>query len=80
VYGAYEPVPKVEGVHPYFFSFTPFAELISPLTPPAFLVHAADDPRVPALHSVHLYEALRKNGIPAELHIYERGGHGFALE
>ena len=48
--------------------------------PPAFLVHAGDDSKVPVLSSVELYIDLKKNSIPAELHIYEQGEHGFALE
>jgi acetyl esterase/lipase len=47
-------------------------------TPPAFLVHAADD-RVDPNHSVRYFQALEKAGIPAELHIYAEGGHGFGL-
>ncbi len=47
-------------------------------TPPAFLVHAADDQWVPAGNSIKFYEALRKNNVPAELHIYSKGDHGFA--
>lgn len=47
---------------------------------PAFLVHAGDDSRVSAAASVELYSLLSGAGIPAELHIYEQGEHGFALE
>lgn len=47
---------------------------------PAFLVHAGDDSRVSAEVSVELYTLLSKAGVPAELHVYERGEHGFALE
>jgi acetyl esterase/lipase len=46
--------------------------------PPLFLVHADDDKIVPPLdHSIRLYAAWKKLGIPAELHIYSAGGHGF---
>jgi acetyl esterase/lipase len=48
-------------------------------TPPTFLLHANDDFVVPAEHSVLFYLALRRSGVPAELHIYEEGNHGFAL-
>jgi acetyl esterase/lipase len=48
-------------------------------TPPAFLVHASDDNAVPSANSILFYEALMKYKIPAELHIYEKGGHGFGL-
>ena len=47
-------------------------------TPPMFFAHAGDD-RVPAENSAALYLALRKAGVPAELHVYESGGHGFGL-
>lgn len=46
--------------------------------PPLFLVHADDDKTVtPIDHSIRLYAAWKKVGIPAELHIYSAGGHGF---
>jgi acetyl esterase/lipase len=48
-------------------------------TPPAFIVHADDDTAVPVENTLMFYQALRKNKIPAELHIYSEGGHGFAL-
>ena len=48
-------------------------------TPPAFIVHAADDASVPPANSVRYYDALRAHGISAELHLYESGGHGFGL-
>jgi acetyl esterase/lipase len=47
-------------------------------TPPMFLVHAADDGLV-ASNSAVLYMALERVGVPAELHIYTSGGHGFGL-
>ena len=48
-------------------------------TPPAFLVHAADDGAVKAENSIRFFQALNKNGIPVELHIYQQGGHGFGM-
>jgi len=48
-------------------------------TPPTFLVHASDDTAVPVENSLLFYTALRKHNIPAEMHIYPTGGHGFAL-
>ena len=48
-------------------------------TPPAFLLHASDDKVVLPLNSISFYKSLIKHGIPAELHIYERGGHGFGM-
>ncbi len=48
-------------------------------TPPAFLVCAEDDHSVPIENSIQYFLALKKYNIPAELHIYEKGGHGFGL-
>lgn len=46
--------------------------------PPTFLVHAYDDPVTPK-SSVQLFLALKDAGVPAELHVYETGGHGYGL-
>ncbi len=49
-------------------------------TPPTFLVHAADDNAVPVKNSMVFYEALVKNKVPAEMHLYPKGGHGFGMK
>jgi acetyl esterase/lipase len=48
-------------------------------TPPTFLVHASDDKSVPVENSIRFYQALIKNKVNAEMHIYQNGGHGFGL-
>jgi len=48
-------------------------------TPPSFLIHATDDDGVPVENSLLYYQALKKNKVPAEMHIYPFGGHGFGL-
>jgi acetyl esterase/lipase len=48
-------------------------------TPPTFLVHAQDDTVVPVENSVLFYDALRTAGVPAEMHLFPRGGHGFGV-
>lgn len=48
-------------------------------TPPAFLVHTDEDKGVPVENSLAFYQAMRKVGVPAELHVYTRGDHGFGL-
>jgi acetyl esterase/lipase len=48
-------------------------------TPPTFLFHTNTDTVVPADNSVAYYLALRRAGVPAELHIFERGPHGVGL-
>lgn len=52
---------------------------VTPETPPTFLVHAGDDDVVPVQNSIMFYEALLKNHVKGELHIFQAGGHGFGL-
>jgi acetyl esterase/lipase len=52
---------------------------VTELTPPAFIVQAEDDRTVPVANSLRFYEALLHKKVPAELHIYPKGGHGFGL-
>jgi len=48
-------------------------------TPPAFLIHAKDDLNVPFKNSQVYYDSLLKHGVPAELKLFDKGGHGFGL-
>lgn len=48
-------------------------------TPPALLIHAADDRAVPDENALRFYAACRAHGVPAELHVFEEGGHGFGM-
>ncbi|MBB6250336.1 alpha/beta hydrolase [Nitrospirillum iridis] len=48
-------------------------------TPPTFLVHADDDPSVPVENSLRFYSALRAARVPAEMHLFQKGGHGFGI-
>jgi acetyl esterase/lipase len=48
-------------------------------TPPTLLVHAADDASVPVANSLAMYSALHAAGVRSELHVFDRGGHGFGL-
>ena len=52
---------------------------VSAITPPTFIFHTGDDASVPVQNSIDYYHALRKYGIPAELHIFEHGRHGVGL-
>ncbi|GAB3589923.1 alpha/beta hydrolase [Hymenobacter daeguensis] len=52
---------------------------VSAQTPPTFLVHAEDDKTVPVNNSIVFYQACLRHGVPAELHLYPKGGHGFGL-
>ncbi|WLI77451.1 alpha/beta hydrolase [Kosakonia sp. H02] len=48
-------------------------------TPPTFLLHAVDDPAVNVENSVVMFSALRRLGVPVEMHLFERGEHGFGI-
>ena len=52
---------------------------VTPETPPAFLVASTDDAVVPVENTLMFYQALRASHVPAEMHIYESGPHGFGL-
>jgi acetyl esterase/lipase len=52
---------------------------VTPKTPPVFIIHAEDDKTVPVLNSLYFYEALVQHGVPAELHVYPKGGHGWGM-
>lgn len=57
------------------------AELdVTAQTPPAFLFSTSADATVPVENSVLFYQALHKAGVPAELHIFEKGPHGVGLD
>ena len=48
-------------------------------TPPTFLILADDDKAVPPRNSIEFYSALKRNNVPAEMHIFQKGGHGFGM-
>jgi acetyl esterase/lipase len=52
---------------------------IPPNTPPVLLAHASDDKTSPPDHSAIMYLALQRAGVPAELHIFASGNHGFGV-
>lgn len=60
------------------FALNPDIKVTS-LTPPTFLLHAQDDPVDPVENSLVYYAALRQAGVPAEMHVYVKGGHAFGL-
>ena len=53
---------------------------VTPRTPPTFLFTTSEDNVVPAENSVNFYLALHKAGVPAELHVFEKGPHGVGLD
>jgi len=52
---------------------------VSADTPPTFLFHTSADTGVPSENSILFYEALRRAGVSAEMHIYAHGPHGVGL-
>ncbi|NNE91197.1 MAG: alpha/beta hydrolase [Verrucomicrobiales bacterium] len=52
---------------------------VSAETPPVFIFQTGEDKAVPAENAVLFYLALRKHGVPAEMHIYQPGVHGVGL-
>lgn len=89
------PVILMEGPHIHagsrdnLISAHPTPELVELLstdrqvtknTPPTFIVHAQDDKAVPVENTLAFYTALRRAGVPTEMHLYAQGGHGFAME
>lgn len=54
-------------------------KLVTADTPPMFLVHSKNDTGVVPRNSELMHAALRSAGVPAEIHLYEQGGHGFGL-
>ncbi|QMW06860.1 alpha/beta hydrolase [Spirosoma foliorum] len=52
-------------------------EHVDATTPPTFLTHAGDDTVVPVANSLVFYEALQRNGILTDMHLYAKGEHGY---
>ena len=57
----------------------PYGATVDPAAPPAFIVAATDDPPVPVVEALKTYTARRQASVPAELHVFETGGHGFGV-
>jgi acetyl esterase/lipase len=53
---------------------------VTPQTPPTFIFATRNDDVVPVENSVEFYMALHKAGVPAELHVFEKGPHGVGLD
>ena len=52
---------------------------VSKTTPPTFLVSTSDDKAVPCRNSIEFYLAMQANNVKGELHIWEKGGHGYGM-
>lgn len=49
-------------------------------TPPTILFHSQDDAVVPVENSILFHQALTRAKVPADMHLFERGGHGFGMK
>jgi acetyl esterase/lipase len=67
--------PSVEDVH-----LLSNERHVTPDTPPCFIWHTWEDPEVKVENSLEFAAALRRSGVPFDLHIYERGRHGLGLD
>lgn len=80
---AHVALTEDEAARPAFavsvYAFFPEDRPVPAAAPPLLALHAADDRTVPAAHSVRLFQMWRQAGRPAELHVYESGGHGFGM-
>jgi acetyl esterase/lipase len=54
-------------------------QAVTPQTPPTFIFQTNEDATVPAENAVYYYLALRKAGVAAEMHVFEKGPHGVGL-
>ncbi|MFL2526311.1 MAG: alpha/beta hydrolase [Candidatus Azotimanducaceae bacterium] len=59
--------------------YTSTDEQVNSQTPPTFIVHTHEDSIVPASQSTLFYDALLAQGVPAELHIFNKGEHGLGM-
>ena len=55
------------------------AKGVTKQTPPTFIFQTDDDPTVLIDNSLEYLMALRKNNVPFEAHLFDRGGHGYSL-
>jgi len=67
------PAPQ----HLYLYSTD---EQVAKDTPPVFLVSGTDDKGVPVENSVRFFLAMRKAGVPVEMHLFQHGAHGFGMK
>ena len=70
IYPAYLVTKEMDGLKPDI--------RVNKETPPMFIAMAGDDP-VHVENAVEMYRGLKKAGVPADLHVYTSGGHGFGL-
>ncbi|SFU98669.1 Acetyl esterase/lipase [Pseudoduganella namucuonensis] len=53
---------------------------VSAATPPTLLIHTQEDQAVPVENSILFYQALTRAKVPAEMYLFEHGGHGMGMK
>ena len=74
-----DSILALTGGDPEWNAFFSLERHVTPETPPCFLWHTMEDGLVPVENSLDMAAALVRAGVPAELHCYQRGGHGLGL-
>jgi acetyl esterase/lipase len=64
---------------PALLALTSLEQQVTAATPPTLLLHTQGDKTVPVQHSILYYQALTRAGVPAELYLFEQGGHGIGM-
>lgn len=78
--GAVRSDPDFAGLfYPWFREEFEEAVAAKEKIPPLFIMNAIDDQMTPVDRCVEFYQSVLKAGVPAELHLYSRGGHGFDM-
>lgn len=79
-YNTYNAASQMCGKHATVEEFKKFStpDMVGPTTPPALLLLSDDDTVVPPFASTAYYRALKRYGVPASMHIYPSGGHGWS--
>ncbi len=64
---------------PALLALASLEQQVSAATPPTVLLHTQGDKTVPVQNSILYYQALTRAGVPAELNLFEQGGHGIGM-
>ncbi|WP_457388801.1 alpha/beta hydrolase [Roseateles sp. P5_E1] len=64
---------------PALLALTSLERQVTAATPPTVLLHTQGDKTVPVQNSILYYQALTRAGVPAELYLFEQGGHGIGM-
>lgn len=79
VYPALDMTVKPPDGKPPIPARAPILSFVNRASPPCFIVHAADDASVSADLSLRMFSALKAANVPAEMHVFSAGGHGFGV-